>query len=67
LIQQTGGRRKVRWAVQGKGKSGGVREDSWVYVRDDVSYTTTRYDSFASTAPIPLLPYALANIHIGLN
>jgi hypothetical protein len=26
VIQQTGGLRKVRWAVQGKGKSGGVRE-----------------------------------------
>jgi mRNA-degrading endonuclease RelE of RelBE toxin-antitoxin system len=25
VIQQTGGLRKVRWAVQGKGKSGGVR------------------------------------------
>jgi len=25
VIQQTGGLRKVRWAVHGKGKSGGVR------------------------------------------
>jgi len=25
VIQQTGGLRKVRWAIQGKGKSGGVR------------------------------------------
>ena len=25
VIQQTGGLRKVRWAVQGQGKSGGVR------------------------------------------
>ena len=25
VIQQTGGLRKVRWSVQGKGKSGGVR------------------------------------------
>jgi hypothetical protein len=33
----------------------------------DMSYTTTRYDSFASTAPIPLLPCALGNIRFGLN
>ena len=42
-------------------------KDSWVNVRADVSYTTTRYDAFASTQPIPLLPYALGNIRVGLN
>jgi iron complex outermembrane receptor protein len=41
--------------------------DGWVYVRGDVSYTTTRYGSFASTMPIPLLPYSLGNIRLGLN
>jgi hypothetical protein len=25
VIQETGGLRKVRWAIKGKGKSGGVR------------------------------------------
>ena len=25
MIQETGGLRKVRWAIKGKGKSGGVR------------------------------------------
>ena len=25
MIQETGGLRKIRWAIKGKGKSGGVR------------------------------------------
>ena len=35
VIQQTGGLRKVRWAAQGKGKSGGVRV-IYFYVTSDV-------------------------------
>jgi len=41
--------------------------DGRVYVRGDVSYTTTRYGSFASTQPIALLPYSLSNIRLGLD
>jgi iron complex outermembrane recepter protein len=41
--------------------------DGWAYVRGDVSYTTTRYGSFASTAPIPLLPYSLGSIRFGID
>lgn len=41
--------------------------DGWAYVRGDISYITTRYGDFASTEPIPLHPYALANIRFGVN
>lgn len=41
--------------------------DGWAYVRGDVSYITTRYGSFASTAPLPLHPYALGDIRFGVN
>lgn len=41
--------------------------DGWVYLRGDVNYTTTRYGSFATTMPIPLLPYSLSNIRLGVN
>ncbi len=41
--------------------------DGWAYVRGDVSYITTRYGSFATTQPIPLHPYALGNLRIGVD
>jgi outer membrane receptor protein involved in Fe transport len=42
-------------------------DDGWAYVRGDVSYITTRYGDFASTAPIPLHPYALGNMRFGVD
>jgi iron complex outermembrane receptor protein len=44
-----------------------VAGDGWTYVRGDISYITTRYSDFASTEPVPLHPYALANIRWGVN
>jgi iron complex outermembrane recepter protein len=41
--------------------------DGWAYVRGDISYITTRYGSFASTAPLPLHPYALGDVRFGVN
>jgi len=44
-----------------------VAADGWVYIRGDVSYTTTRYGNFSSEQPIPLHPYALGNLRIGID
>jgi iron complex outermembrane recepter protein len=44
-----------------------ISGDGRVYVRGDISYITMRYSDFASTAPIPLHPYALENIRFGVN
>jgi outer membrane receptor protein involved in Fe transport len=41
--------------------------DSRLYLRGDVSYSTTRYGGFASTQPIPLRAYALGNLRLGLD
>jgi outer membrane receptor protein involved in Fe transport len=41
--------------------------DGRVYVRADVSYTTTRYSYFPSQLFIPLLPYALGNLRMGID
>jgi iron complex outermembrane receptor protein len=44
-----------------------VAGDGWLYIRGDVSYITTRYGDFAATQPIPLLPYSIGNLRVGLD
>jgi hypothetical protein len=38
LIRGSGGLRKIRWSLEGKGKSGGVRAIYYWVVRDDQIY-----------------------------
>jgi outer membrane receptor protein involved in Fe transport len=40
---------------------------AWVYARGDVSYTTTRYGDFAVEKPIPLRPYAIGGLRLGID
>jgi mRNA-degrading endonuclease RelE of RelBE toxin-antitoxin system len=43
IIQQTGGVRKLRWAISGKGKSGGVRVIYYWKKQDDEIWLLTVY------------------------
>ncbi len=44
-----------------------VAGGGWLDVRGDVSYITTRYGDFAAEQPIPLLPYSIGNLRVGLD
>ena len=43
LIAGTGGLRKIRWAISGKGKRGGVRVVYYVKVREGMIWMLTIY------------------------
>jgi hypothetical protein len=43
IVRQTGGVRKLRWAISGKGKSGGIRVIYYWKIREDEIWFLTVY------------------------
>jgi hypothetical protein len=56
IIQQTGGVRKLRWAISGKGKSGGIRVIYyWKGRKDEIWLLTVYGKSERETIPSHIL------------